>query len=105
VGTDLRNICPPEGAMTRHERLRRLERQHLVDLAARMGAPHGLSAAVVLQEVRRILSLPDPDQRAFFADLYARLTDAEARELDAIRARRGRILRREHLDGPRTPSR
>jgi hypothetical protein len=47
--------------MTRHERLRRLELQHLVDLAARMGGPHGLSAAVVLQEARRILSLPDSD--------------------------------------------
>jgi hypothetical protein len=91
--------------MTRHERLRRLERQHLVDLAARMGAPHGLSAAVVLQEVRRILSLPDPGQRAYFADLYARLTAAEAREFDAIRARHGRILRGQSLQGHRRRSR
>ena len=79
--------------MTRDARLRRLEMQALVDLAAQVGAPYGLSVETVLAEARRILSMPDPDQRAFFADLYARLTDAEARELDAIRARHGRILR------------
>ena len=79
--------------MTPHERIRRLEMQHLVDLAAKLGAPYGLSATVVLQEVRRILCRPDADQRAYFADLYARLTAAEARKLDALRTRQGRILR------------
>jgi hypothetical protein len=79
--------------MTRHARLRRLELQSLVDLATKVGAPYGLSAAVVLAEARRILSLSDAEQRAFFAELYARLTAAEGRELDDIRARHGRILR------------
>lgn len=78
--------------MTHRERIRRLEMQHLVDLATETGAPYGMSAEVVLQEAR-VLSRPDTEQRAIFADLYATLTAAEARKLDEIRARHGRILR------------
>lgn len=79
--------------MTRGDRIRRLEWQSLVNLAAKVGEPYGLSVETVLAEMRRILSMPAPEQRAFFADLYARLTASEGRELDVIRVRHGRILR------------
>jgi hypothetical protein len=79
--------------MTRRDRIRRLELQQLVRLAETVGAPYGLSVEAVFAEMRCILSMPDAEQRAFFADLYATLTAAEARDLDAIRARHVQILR------------
>jgi hypothetical protein len=76
-----------------HRRLRRLEVQHIIDLATAAGAPYGFSAWQVIDEARRFFALPQAEQDAKLEALYAELTPEEARELDAVRARHSAIVR------------
>jgi hypothetical protein len=75
-------------------RLERLEYAHLRRLAAKAGKPYGFSADQVLDEARRVLALPDDQQRQALHRLYDELTEQEAAELDAIRRRHAAILGR-----------
>jgi hypothetical protein len=78
----------------RRRRLERLEYAHLRHMAAKAGKPYGFSADQVLAEARRVLALPDDQQRQALHRLYAELSAEEAVELDAIRHRHTAILRR-----------
>jgi hypothetical protein len=75
-------------------RLERLEYAHLWRLAANAGKPYGFSTDDILDEARRVLALPDAEQRQVLHRLYAELNAQEALELDAIRRRHAAILRR-----------
>ena len=74
-------------------RLERLEYAHLWRLAANAGKPYGFSADDMLDEARRVLALPDDEQRQLLHRLYAELNEQETLELDAIRRRHAAILR------------
>ena len=76
-------------------RLERLEYARLRHLAAQAGQPYGFSADDMLAEARRVLALPDAEQRQVLHRLYAELNAQEAFEFDAIRRRHAAILRRE----------
>jgi hypothetical protein len=76
-------------------RLERLEYDHLRHLAAKAGQPHGFTADQVLDEARRVLALPNDQQRQALHRLYDELSAQEALELDAIRHRHAAILGRE----------
>ena len=75
-------------------RLYRLEYKRLYQLAARVGQPSGLSADTILAEARRVLALPEAEQRQLFKDFYETLSEAEVSELDVIKRRHAAILRR-----------
>jgi hypothetical protein len=75
-------------------RLERLEYENLRRMAAKAGKPYGYSADQVLDEARRVLALPDDQQRQALRRLYDELSAEEAVELDAIRHRHAPILRR-----------
>jgi hypothetical protein len=75
-------------------RLERLEYAHLRHMAAKAGKPYGFGADKILDEARRMLALPEDEQRQVLHFLYAELTPAEAAELDEIRHRHAAILRR-----------
>jgi hypothetical protein len=76
-------------------RLERLEYAHLRRLAANAGKPYGFSADDIPDEARRVLALPEEEQRQVLHRLYDELSEQEAAELDAIRRRHAAILRRE----------
>jgi hypothetical protein len=75
-------------------RLERLEYENLRRMAAKAGQPYGFSADQVLDEARRVLALPDDQQRQAMRRLYDELSAEEAVELDAIRCRYAVILGR-----------
>ena len=75
-------------------RLERLEYGHIRHLAAKAGQPHGFTADQVLDEARRVLALPEDEQRQTLHRLYAELSAEEVTELDAIRHRYATILGR-----------
>ena len=75
-------------------RLERLEYENLRRMAAKAGQPYGYSADQVLGEARRVLALPDDQQRQAMRRLYDELSAEEVVELDAIRRRYAAILRR-----------
>jgi hypothetical protein len=87
--------------------LERLEYTHLRRLAANVGKLYGFSADDILAEARRVLALPDDQQRQVLHRLYKELSEQEALELDAITQRHAAILRRERraLGGPTTMAR
>jgi hypothetical protein len=76
-------------------RLERLEYENLRRTAAKAGQPYGYSADQVLDEARRVLALPDDQQRQALRRLYDDLSAEEAVELDANRHRHAAILGRE----------
>jgi hypothetical protein len=73
-------------------RLERLEYENLRRMAAKAGQPYGFSADQVLDEARRVLALPDDQQRQALRRLYDELSAEEVVELDAIRRRYAAIL-------------
>jgi DNA-directed RNA polymerase specialized sigma24 family protein len=75
-------------------RLEQLEYENLRRMAAKAGQPFGYSADQVLDEARRVLALPDDQQRQALRRLYDELSAEEAAELDEIRHRHAAILRR-----------
>jgi len=75
-------------------RLERLEYENLRRMAAKAGQPYGYSADQVLDEARRVLALPDDQQRQALRRLYDELSAEEVVELDAIRRRYAAILGR-----------
>jgi hypothetical protein len=75
-------------------RWERLEYAHLRRLAANAGKLYGFSADDILDEARRVLALPDDEQRQVLHRLSAELNEQEVLELDAIRRRHAAILRR-----------
>jgi hypothetical protein len=80
--------------MSEHRRrLRRLEAQHIIDLATAAGAPYGFTAEQVIAEARRFFALSDDEQRAKWADLYAQMDEDERAEMDEVRQRHGAIVR------------
>ena len=76
-------------------RLERLEYAHLRHMAAKAGQPYGYSADQVLDEARRVLALPDDQQRQALRRLYDDLSAEEAGDLEVIRHRHAAILGRE----------
>jgi hypothetical protein len=81
-------MCDPR------RRLERLEYAHVRHMAAKAGQPYGYSADQVLDEARRVLALPDDQQRQALHRLYSELSAEEVVELDAIRRRYAAILGR-----------
>ena len=75
-------------------RLEQLEYVRLRRLAGELGKPYGLSADRILDEARRVLALPEAEQRQIFKDFYETLSEAEVSELDVIKRRYAAILRR-----------
>jgi hypothetical protein len=75
-------------------RLEQLEYVRLRHMAAKAGQPYGYSADQVLDEARRVLALPDDQQRQALHRLYSELSAEEVVELDAIRRRYAAILGR-----------
>jgi hypothetical protein len=75
-------------------RLEQLEYGRLYQLAAKVGQPYSFSADQVLDEARRVLALPEAEQRQYLKHLYEELSEADVAELDVIKRRHAAILRR-----------
>ena len=79
--------------MSLEKRLERLEYQRIRRDVVEAAASAGISGDALFAEARRVFSLTDAEQRAYFGRLYADLSPQEAVELDAIRRRCTVILR------------
>jgi hypothetical protein len=79
--------------MTIARRLQCIEYQQVRREFVDAGASAGISGDALFAEARRVFSLTDAEQRAYFCRLYAELSPQEAAELDAIRHRWTVILR------------
>jgi hypothetical protein len=81
------------------QRLQRLEARACQDMRRLVAAEAkraGISADILWAECRRVLcTLPDADQRQYFARLYGELTETETLELDGIRHQWATLLRGE----------
>lgn len=75
-------------------RLEQLEYKCLYQLAAKVGQPSGFSVDQVLDEARRVLALPETEQRQLWKDFYETLSEADVAERNAIKRRYATILRR-----------
>ena len=60
-------------------RLERAEYDHVRRMAAKAGTPHGFTADQVLDEARRVLALPEDQQRQALRRLYAELSQRRPR--------------------------